>query len=48
MPNTNDMNTPTKVPCGGFVLGEGLALGEDGKTLNVSGGRLLIAPKNSA
>ena len=35
---TNDMNTPTKVPCGGFVLGEGLALGEDGKTLNVSGG----------
>ena len=38
MANTNDMNTPTKVPCGGFVLGEGLALGEDGKTLNVSGG----------
>ena len=33
MANTNDMNTPTKVPCGGFVLGEGLALGEDGKTL---------------
>ena len=38
MANTNDMNTPTKVPCGGFVLGKGLALGEDGKTLNVSGG----------
>ena len=38
MANTNDVNTPTKVPCGGFVLGEGLALGEDGKTLNVSGG----------
>lgn len=38
MANTNDMNTPTKVPCGGFVLGEGLALSEDGKTLNVSGG----------
>ena len=38
MPNTNDTNTPTKVPCGGFVLGEGLALGEDGKTLNVTGG----------
>lgn len=37
MANTNDMNTPTKVPCGGFVLGEGLALGEDGKTLNVTG-----------
>lgn len=31
----NEMN---KVPCGGFVLGEGLTLGEDGKTLNVSGG----------
>ena len=38
MANTNDMNTPTKVPCGGFVLGEGLALGKDGKTLNVTGG----------
>ena len=38
MAYTNDMNTPTKVPCGGFVLGEGLALGEDGKTLNVTGG----------
>ena len=38
MANTNDVNTPTKVPCGGFVLGEGLALSEDGKTLNVSGG----------
>ena len=38
MANTNDVNTPTKVPCGGFVLGEGLALGEDGKTLNVTGG----------
>ena len=38
MAKTNDMNTPTKVPCGGFVLGEGLALGEDGKTLNVTGG----------
>lgn len=31
----NEMN---KVPCGGFVLGEGLALGEDGKTLHVTGG----------
>ena len=38
MASTNDTNTPTKVPCGGFVLGEGLTLGEDGKTLNVSGG----------
>lgn len=36
MANTNDMNTPTKVPCGGFVLGEGLALSKDGKTLNVT------------
>lgn len=38
MANTNDMNAPTKVPCGGFVLGEGLALSTDGKTLNVTGG----------
>lgn len=38
MANTNDMNTHTKVPCGGFVLGEGLALSKDGKTLNVTGG----------
>ena len=38
MANTNDMNTPTKVPCGGFVLGEGLSLSKDGKTLNVTGG----------
>lgn len=37
MAKTNDMNTPTKVPCGGFVLGEGLALSKDGKTLNVTG-----------
>lgn len=37
MANKNDVNTPTKVPCGGFMLGEGLALGEDGKTLNVTG-----------
>ena len=50
MANTNDMNTPTKVPCGGFVLGEGLALSKDGKTLNVTGGggggnpNLLINP----
>ncbi len=38
MTNTNDMNTLTKVPCGGFVLGDGLALSKDGKTLNVTGG----------
>lgn len=24
MANTNDVNAPIKVPCGGFVLGEGL------------------------
>lgn len=38
MANINKVNTPTKVPCGGFVLGEGLALSKDGKTLNVTGG----------
>ena len=38
MANTNDMNTPTKVSCGGFVWGEGLSLSKDGKTLNVTGG----------
>ena len=27
-----------KIPCGGFMLGEGLVLSEDGKTLSVSGG----------
>ncbi len=41
MANTNDMNTPTEVPCGGFVLGEGLSLSKDGKTLNVTGGGVL-------
>lgn len=30
----NEMN---KVPCGGFMLGEGLALSEDGKTLTATG-----------
>ena len=28
----------SKIPCGGFMLGEGLVLSEDGKTLNVRGG----------
>ena len=42
MANTNDVNTPTKVPCGGFVLGEGLALSKDGKTLNVTGGAVRL------
>ena len=27
-----------KISCGGFMLGEGLVLSEDGKTLSVSGG----------
>ena len=36
MANTNDMNTPTKVPCGGFVAGAGLKV-EDGK-VSVNGG----------
>lgn len=27
-----------KIPCGGFYLGDGLALSKDGKTLNVTGG----------
>ena len=33
-----EQNAKKKIPCGGFVLGEGLVLSEDGKTLNVSGG----------
>lgn len=33
-----EQNTKKKIPCGGFMLGEGLVLSEDGKTLNVSGG----------
>ena len=36
MANTNDMNTPTKVPCGGFVTGAGLKV-ENGK-VSVNGG----------
>lgn len=32
------MANENKVPCGGFVLGEGLELAEDGKTLNATGG----------
>lgn len=27
-----------KIPCGGFILGDGLEMAEDGKTLNVTGG----------
>ena len=33
-----EQNAKKKIPCGGFVLGEGLVLSEDGKTLSVSGG----------
>ena len=33
-----EQNIKKKIPCGGFMLGEGLVLSEDGKTLNVSGG----------
>lgn len=36
---SNNNEQLTKVPCGGFQIGSGLALSEDGKTLNVSGGR---------
>lgn len=31
-------NVKKKISCGGFMLGEGLVLSEDGKTLSVSGG----------
>ena len=33
-----EQNAKKKISCGGFMLGEGLVLSEDGKTLNVSGG----------
>lgn len=33
-----EQNVKKKISCGGFMLGEGLVLSEDGKTLNVSGG----------
>ena len=33
-----EQNAKKKIPCGGFMLGEGLVLSEDGKTLSVSGG----------
>ena len=31
-----EQNVKKKISCGGFMLGEGLVLSEDGKTLNVS------------
>ena len=35
-----EQNAKKKISCGGFMLGEGLVLSEDGKTLSVSGGGL--------
>ena len=40
-----EQNAKKKIPCGGFVLGEGLVLSEDGKTLSVSGGGSGSVPK---
>ena len=40
-----EQNTKKKISCGGFMLGEGLVLSEDGKTLSVSGGGGGSVPK---
>ncbi len=40
-----EQNAKKKIPCGGFMLGEGLVLSEDGKTLSVSGGGGGSVPK---
>lgn len=40
-----EQNIKKKISCGGFMLGEGLVLSEDGKTLNVSGGGGGSVPK---
>ena len=40
-----EQNAKKKISCGGFMLGEGLVLSEDGKTLNVSGGGGGSVPK---
>lgn len=40
-----EQNARKKIPCGGFMLGEGLVLSEDGKTLSVSGGGGGSVPK---
>ena len=40
-----EQNAKKKISCGGFVLGEGLVLSEDGKTLSVSGGGGGSVPK---
>ena len=38
-----EQNAKKKISCGGFMLGEGLVLSEDGKTLSVSGGAEVVA-----
>ena len=40
-----EQNAKKKISCGGFMLGEGLVLCEDGKTLSVSGGGGGSVPK---
>lgn len=40
-----EQNIKKKISCGGFMLGEGLVLSEDGKTLSVSGGGGGSVPK---
>ena len=40
-----EQNVKKKISCGGFMLGEGLVLSEDGKTLSVSGGGGGSVPK---
>ena len=40
-----EQNAKKKIPCGGFMLGEGLVLSEDGKNLSVSGGGGGSVPK---
>ena len=42
-----EQNAKKKIPCGGFMLGEGLVLSEDGKTLSVRGGRWRLCPQAS-
>ena len=37
-----EQNAKKKISCGGFMLGEGLVLSEDGKTLSVSGGGVSV------
>ena len=39
-----EQNAKKKISCGGFMLGEGLVLSEDGKTLSVSGGGSVPKP----